>query len=153
MNPDYLRRARGGAYLPSSLKEVPELRQDLYFKRKQGQQYGIADYLKKGIVWQVGNVLSDSPGIDFQVILLRNSLLTYYSEQVKASAFQNVIKSLAQDGFLVIGAHEKIPVGAGGLLTSRGHPCVFQKKTLQGFNPSPFTPGFTAEGINTRGLT
>lgn len=128
MNPDYLRRARAGIYPPSSLKEVPERWQGLYFKRKRGQRYGVADYLKKGIVWQVGNVLSDSPGIDFQVILLRNSLLTYYSEGIKAAAFQNVINSLARDGFLIIGAHEKIPVAARGLLTSRGHPCVFQKE-------------------------
>jgi len=128
MNPDYLRMARAGIYPPSSLKEVPERWQDLYFKRKQGQGYSVVDHLKKGIVWQVGNALSDAPGMDFQVIFLRNSLLTYYLEAIKAPAFQNVITSLAQNGFLIIGAHEKIPVAARGLLTSRGHPCVFQKK-------------------------
>jgi chemotaxis methyl-accepting protein methylase len=128
MNPDYLKRARAGTYPRSSLKEVPERWQDLYFKRKEGQRYGVVDYMKKGIVWQVGNVLSDSPGMDFQVIFLRNSLLTYYLEEIKAPAFQNVINSLAQDGFLIIGAHEKIPVAARGLLTSLGHPCVFQKE-------------------------
>jgi chemotaxis protein methyltransferase CheR len=149
MNPAYLRRARAGIYPPSSLKEVPERWQDLYFKRKRRQRYGVAGHLKKGIVWQVGNVLSDAPGIDFQVILLRNSLLTYYLEEIKAPAFQNVINRLAQNGFLIIGAHEKIPVGARGLLTSRGHPCVFQKEA-QPPHPSPHP---SQQSINIRGLT
>jgi len=128
MNPDYLRRARAGVYPPSSLREVPGPWKDLYFIREKGQQYGVATYLKKGIVWQVGNVLAASAGLDFQIIFLRNSLLTYYLEATKTPAFQNVLNSLAQDGFLIIGAHETIPAAARGLLSSRGHPSVFQKE-------------------------
>lgn len=130
MNPDYLRRARAGIYPSSSLREVPGPWKDLYFRRETGQQYSVAAYVKKGIVWQVGNVLAQTPGLDFQVIFLRNSLLTYYLEATKTPAFHNVLNSLAQDGFLIIGTHETIPAAARGLLTARRHPCVFQKNTL-----------------------
>ena len=59
--------------------------------------------------------------------LLRNSLLTYYEDELKAPAFQKVVHSLTQGGFLAIGAHEKIPPGVRGLLPFGRHPCIFQK--------------------------
>jgi chemotaxis protein methyltransferase CheR len=129
VNRDYLKRAQAGTYPSSSLKEVPEKWRDRYFKKtKRGQGYQVAEHLKEGIIWKEENLLSGPPETGFQVIFLRNSLLTYYGEVVKVPAFQAIVHGLAKGGFLIIGAHEKMPPQAEGLLTPRGDPLLFQKK-------------------------
>jgi chemotaxis protein methyltransferase CheR len=129
MNPVYLNKARAGIYPPSSLKEVPEALRALYFRSGlKRKSYRVAEPLKKGIMWQNHNLLFDSPGNKFRLVFLRNSLLTYYEDKVKALAFQKVVDALAEGGFLIIGAHEKIPPGVGRLLPFGRHPCIFQKK-------------------------
>ena len=128
VNPDYLRKAQAGTYPQSSLREVPEALRNLHFKTgTKSQPYAIAEFVKNGIIWQLHNLLSDPPDTGFQLIFLRNSLLTYYVEEVKVHAFQKVLNALAREGLLIIGAHERIPTGAGGLLVPCGHPHIFQK--------------------------
>jgi len=129
MNPVYLDKARAGVYQRSSLKEVPGRLLTRYFvPEAKGRGYEVSELLKQGIVWLNQNLLSDPPGTEFQVIFLRNSLLTYYEEKLKSSAFQMVLNSQAPRGFLIIGAHEKIPLAVKGLLPFGHHPCVFQKE-------------------------
>jgi chemotaxis methyl-accepting protein methylase len=129
MNPVYLNRARGGIYPSSSLKEIPERFRALYFKPGlEEQTYAVAEHLKKGIKWREHNLLLDPPVTNFQVVFLRNSLLTYYADELKAPAFQKALDSLTQGGFLIIGSHEKIPSRVRGLLPLDYHPCIFQKK-------------------------
>jgi chemotaxis protein methyltransferase CheR len=132
MNPVYLDKARAGTYSRSSVKEVPEQLLARYFMPGPRQRsYTINDSLKKGIVWQVHNLLVDPPRSGFQVVFLRNSILTYYQDELKVPAFENVVDSLDQDGFLVIGTHEKIPSEVQGLLPSPLHPCIFRNSSPQ----------------------
>jgi len=134
LNPDYLGRAQAGIYPRSSLKEVPEALMPVFFRPVQKRQsYAIAEAMKKGIVWGVHNLLSDPPLGPFQLIFLRNSLLTYYKQTLREPAFQKVVDSLAQGGFLIIGAHEKIPSGVRGLFTFGSHPWIFQKDAEETF--------------------
>jgi len=129
MNPIYLEKARAGVYARSSLKEVPEAIRDVYFKTmKKGKRYAVSQYLKERVIWQLHNLLSDPPGAGFQLIFLRNNLLTYYEEALKAPAFQKVVNALDQGGYLVIGTHEKIPPGVQGLLSLSRHPYVLRKR-------------------------
>ena len=129
MNPVYLDKARAGIYPSSSLREIPEGFRALYFKpgRKE-RTYAVAVCLKKGIKWREYNLLLDPPVTNFHVVFLRNSLLTYYDDELKEPAFKKLLDGLARGGFLVIGSHEKIPSGVRGLLPFGYHPCIFQKK-------------------------
>ena len=128
INPVYLDKAQAGVYPPSSLKEVPEALRAIHFEpHAKVQFYGVCDTLKKGISWRVHNLLFDPPAGDFQLVFLRNSLLTYYQDELKAPVFQKVVESLDQSGFLVVGAGEKIPSGVPGLLSFGHHPYIFQK--------------------------
>lgn len=129
MNPIYLDRAQDGIYPRSSLREVSEeVRSTCFEPRPKGRLYAVAAFLKKGILWKIHNLLSDPPGTDFQLIFLRNNLLTYYQDDLKRPAFKKVINSLAPGGFLIIGAHEKLPSGTSGLLPFNHNPTIFQKK-------------------------
>jgi chemotaxis protein methyltransferase CheR len=128
MNPTYLDKARAGVYSWSSLKEVPEEVRSTYFEpRSKGRLYKVSSSLKEDVVWKVHNLLSDPPGADFQLIFLRNNLLTYYKDELKKPAFKKVIDSLAPGGFLIIGAHEKLSPGTSELLPCSRHPLIFQK--------------------------
>ena len=128
MNPVYLRRAQAGIYPLSSLKEVPqELREIYSIPHGEKGLYRIAPSLKKGILWKVHNLLFELGEADFQIIFLRNSILTYYKDELKESAFRKVMDNLAQGGFLIIGSHEKLPIKSRDLLPFSSQPYIFKK--------------------------
>ena len=126
INPVYLDKARAGIYSWSSLKEVPEEVRSMYFEsRSKGRLYKVSPSLKEGVAWKVHDLLFDPPGTDFHLIFLRNNLLTYYQDELKRPAFRKVIESLVRGGFLIIGAHEKLPAGTWSLVPSSRHPHGF----------------------------
>jgi chemotaxis protein methyltransferase CheR len=128
INPDYLGRAQEGKYSRSSLKEVPREVRHIYFaySRRDGL-YRIAPLIKAGISWEVHDVMEKPFEGDFQIILLRNGILTYYSDELKESAFRGVAGSLAGSGYLIIGSHEKLPGKYNSLLPFEGTTYIFKK--------------------------
>jgi chemotaxis protein methyltransferase CheR len=104
MNPQYLERAKTGVYPRSSMREVPEAIRSGCFETLAGGKYALRSWVREGIEWQVHDLLSDAPGIGFDLIFLRNNLLTYYSDEVKAPALKKVVDSLAPGGFLIVGS-------------------------------------------------
>jgi chemotaxis protein methyltransferase CheR len=129
INPIYLERARSGIYPPSSLKEATKEIQFRYFKQKRGKKFfEVKTVLTKGVTWKVHHLLSDPLESDFDIIFLRNNVLTYYNEELKKKAFRKVLGSLALNGFLVIGFHETIPVEASELIGVEPYPFVFKKR-------------------------
>ena len=128
INPVHLRRAQDGIYPSSSLKEVPHSVRETYFiLEAEYDLYRIVPSLKKGVLWKVQNVLFELGEVDFQIIFLRNSLLTYYKDYFKQPAFRKVMGCLAQEGFLIIGSHEKLPVGSKDLVPFSTQPYIFKK--------------------------
>ncbi len=97
MNPDYLERARKGVYSSSSLKELPKQFRSFYFQTNSSRKrYTINPSLKEGIEWQERNLGSDPPGAYFDLIFLRNNLLTYFQEEFKKMAFGKVVNCLSE---------------------------------------------------------
>ena len=76
------------------------------------------------------DLLTDPPGSDFDVIFLRNNLLTYYQDRLKECAFRAVIESLASSGIIVIGSHERLPNGIQSLKSIAPYSYVFEFRTL-----------------------
>jgi len=109
-NPITLERARNGIYPVSSLKEVPKEIQARYFHPEEGgKNYRITESLKKGLTWREHNLLSGTLESQFQIIFMRNNLLTYYQDEIKRAAFKRVLACLSVGGFLIIGSHERLP--------------------------------------------
>jgi len=130
VNPEFLERARWGVYSVSSLKELPEELRTKYFRPANGSQVVISDSLKEGILWKVHNLLAeDPPASGFEIIFLRNNLLTYYKEDIQRAVIFKVIHGLRYGGFLIIGAHEKLPTGIHGLNPFPQHRNIFQKES------------------------
>ena len=129
MNPIYLKRARAGIYPSSSLKEVPYGLRSVYFSAQPDKKtYLIKASLKKDIFWKTDHLLDDPPWSSFDLIFLRNNVLTYYQDELRKSALKKVIDSLALDGFLIIGSHEKLPLERPDLAPLSSLPYVFRKR-------------------------
>jgi chemotaxis protein methyltransferase CheR len=128
IKPDYLSRAQKGVYSKGSLKEVPRELRDTYFiyLRKNGV-YRVAPSIKEGISWKVHDVMKEHLEGTFQIIFLRNGILTYYSDELKGCAFRKAVDSLAYGGYLIIGSHEKLPGKYRHLLPFGSTTYIFKK--------------------------
>ncbi len=128
LNPHCLRRARTGAYAPSSLKELPGELKSRYFSRRAGEnRFSVNPFLKKGIIWKHHDFLDGLPGPRFDLIFLRNSLLTYYRNDICQAVLKNAITSLTDEGILIIGTLEKLPWESEDFLLKTAFPYVFKK--------------------------
>ncbi len=129
INPDYLSKARTGIYSRSSLKGLPDWIKSIHFDACEAQEnYCTADHLKKYIVWEVHDLMRERPPAEvFQIIFLRNSLFTYYREESISSVFLNVLDSLDEGGFFIIGSHERLPFQTHTLSPFKCSSYIFQK--------------------------
>ena len=128
MHPDYIQKAKAAIYTKSSLKEIPEEIQIEYFDiKKGGNRYDLKPVFKENIVWKIQNLFSDPPGAGFDIIFLRNNLLTYYRYDSIITPFTKIMESLNSDGWLIIGSHEKIPDGLDLLSRSPSTPWAYRK--------------------------
>jgi chemotaxis protein methyltransferase CheR len=128
IHPDYIDKARAGVYAKSSMKEVPEEVRERYFDiRKSGNRFDIKAAFKKSIEWKVQDVFSDLPGSKFDIIFLRNNLLTYYKEDLKRKGLKRVLKALASGGWLIVGSHEKLPSAVSNMRRHLSIPWAYRK--------------------------
>lgn len=111
VNAEYLAQAREGVYNRGSVKELSEQLKARYFeKRKGGRRWCIRPELQTGIDWECRDFTAGKwAGGPFDIIFLRNNLLTYYKDPERNAAFKKVIETLVPGGVLIIGAHENLP--------------------------------------------
>jgi chemotaxis protein methyltransferase CheR len=131
INPRYIKRAREGVYNSSSLREVPEHIRAKYFQKLPGKKlYQVDPAIKKDITWLVRDLFRDPPLGPFQIIFLRNNILTYYKEEMKKPIIDKIINSLATGAYLVIGSHEHLPHDFDKQLEYELLSFVYRKKQL-----------------------
>jgi len=127
-HPGYIEKARAGVYSKSSLKEVPPEMRAYYFDiRKSGNRFDIKAAFKKGIDWKVQDIFSNPPGSAFDIIFLRNNLLTYYREHLKIEGLHKVMEALAPDGWLIVGSHEKLPAEVSNVQRQHSIPWAYRQ--------------------------
>lgn len=129
INADYLGKARSGVYSRSSLKGIPDGIRSIYFRTCEDREnYCAADSLKKYITWEVHDLMREQPPAQvFQIILLRNSLFTYYRRETVSPVFLNILDSLDDSGFFIIGSRERLPLKTSALSSFKGSAYIFQK--------------------------
>lgn len=126
-NPEVLERARRAVYPRSSLKNVPESLLEKAFL-PAGDGLALREAFKEGIHWHRHDFLSDPPPRrDFDLIFVRNNLLTYYETPLRTPAFLRLLDALRPRGFLVVGQNEFLPAGTVELQPCRRYPWLFQK--------------------------
>ena len=129
-NPDYLKKARAGVYHKSSLKGLPDKTRDKYFRRSDdGLHYIVDDHVRENIIWEIHDLTKQPPPLvkKFHIIFLRNNLLTYYRKENRGAAFTQIVERLHENGFLIIGSHERAPSEAHTLVRFKECPYILQK--------------------------
>ena len=129
INPEYIGKAMAGAYRRSSLKGLSDEIRSVYFHACENlETYCVAAYLKKYVAWEVHDLLKEPPPEErFQIIFLRNSLFTYYREESISTVFPNILDSLDDGGFFIIGSRERLPFQTDTLSPFKGSSYIFQK--------------------------
>ncbi|MGW8188042.1 MAG: CheR family methyltransferase [Desulfobacterales bacterium] len=129
INPTYIEMAKRGIYGNSSFKELPRGDIDRYFDQvAERQHYKVKPFLKEGIRFDHRDIAeSQPPATRFDVVFLRNNLLTYYRNPEKQKALETIVLALSPGGMLIIGSHEKLPAGFGHMKASADQPWIFSK--------------------------
>ncbi len=67
------------------------------------------------------------PENDFDLILCRNLLFSYFDEPLQRKILSQMKRKLHPDGYLVIGIHESLPKDSGGFREISEHNRIYQK--------------------------
>jgi len=112
---EMLERARQGCYPASSLKRLPEAWRTHAFLPVAGRYCLRAEY-RQGIEFVQQDVRAALPEGCFNLILCRNLVFTYFDEGTQQQILEHMLARLSTGGALVIGRHETLPSGIGGLI-------------------------------------
>ncbi|CAM3775938.1 protein-glutamate O-methyltransferase CheR [Cohnella lubricantis] len=112
-----LAKAKQGVYLERSLRDVPADFAKAYFKETDGA-FAVSDRLKLAVRFQKQNLLLDSFGEGFDLIVCRNVMI-YFTEEAKHVLYAKFAKALKPGGILFVGSTEQIfSPGQYGLATA-----------------------------------
>jgi chemotaxis methyl-accepting protein methylase len=124
----YIEKARDGVYSKSSLKEVqPEIREQYFDVIKSGNRFAVKAAFKEGIDWMIQDIFSNPPGSAFDIIFLRSNLLTYTKAHLKLEGLKNILRTLAPDGWLIVGSHEKLPAAVLNMQRHNSIPWAYRR--------------------------
>ncbi|MFF2090107.1 CheR family methyltransferase [Paenibacillus sp. NPDC058174] len=101
-----LQKAMEGIYLERSLRDVPAVMRQKYFKSDEGA-FAVADQLKQGIRFKQQNLLHDTFDESFDLIVCRNVMI-YFTEEAKHLLYHKFAKALRPGGLLFVGSTEQI---------------------------------------------
>lgn len=101
-----LSRAKLGIYPERSFHEIPNEMKRKYFSQ-EGSYYKVSDEIKRTVDFKKHNLLADSFGGPFDLIVCRNVLI-YFTEEAKDILYNKFSKALNSKGFFFVGSTEQI---------------------------------------------
>ena len=103
-----IERARLGTYTQFEVQRGLGINQMIKWFEETDEGWRAAEALRRRLRFQVHNILEPPPHPgDFDIVLCRNVLL-YLSPEKKALAFERLASSMAEDGWLMLGAGETV---------------------------------------------
>ena len=101
-------RARAGSYTQFEVQRGLAIGQTIKYFEEAGDGWRAVEQLRRPVRFQVHNVLEQPPHPGaFDIVLCRNVLL-YLSPDKRALAFERLVASMAEDGWLMLGAGETV---------------------------------------------
>lgn len=126
-----LDRACRGCFAPTSLRELPQHFVHQAFDRK-GALYCIRSRYREGVEFLHQDLRWEAPDRLFDLILCRYVAFTYFAEALQRQVLMRLIDRLAPHGYLAIGTHEQLPIGAVTLQPLSGASQIFTRETVIG---------------------
>lgn len=102
-----MEKAKKGIYNKTSVKGVPKEIVTKYFSETPEKMLKISDEIKKCVNFKQHNLLKDSYGEGYDLIVCRNVMI-YFTEEAKAEIYKKFSNALAKDGILFVGSTEQI---------------------------------------------
>ena len=121
-----LKRAECGIYSRSSLKDLPEEWIDRAFDRIESE-YRFRETLKHNVVFLQQDIREQCPPDNFDLILCRNIVFTYFSEELQSVILKKIIEKLKSGGFLIVGAHESLPCQMDSMIPYGQSRSIYRK--------------------------
>lgn len=117
-------RAKKGQYVTQNIKNLsPEL-VSKYLISSGNDSYTVNDAIKETITFEHGDILSHT--IDKIDLITCRNVLIYYDKPAQELIFKRFHKSLASDGYLVIGQDETMM----GVESSKLFSCAFARERI-----------------------
>ena len=108
VDPQLINRARLACYPSSSLRELPPRFREQAFTLMDGA-HCLKERYRKRVWFLQQDIRNTQPDATFDLILCRNLVFTYFSEDLQIEIAHAILLHLRPGGGLVIGAHEKLP--------------------------------------------
>lgn len=112
-NANMLERMKHACYAYATIKNLPVAWRDEVF-RQQGEWYCLQSPYCDGIQLVQQDVRETVPNEDFDLILCRNLVCTYYDDDLQRETMNQIQRQLRTGGALVLGIHEQLPDGIVG---------------------------------------
>jgi chemotaxis protein methyltransferase CheR len=121
-----LARARSGCFKLTSLHELPRSLIAQGFEQV-GDLYCVKSKHREGVEFISQDLRSEMPTRLFDLILCRYVAFTYFASALQCKVMARMLEQLRPNGYLVIGADEKLPDVVPGVVALNGEPRIFQK--------------------------
>jgi len=107
-----LKRASQMTYQWGSVREIPGQLRERWFTEKD-DCWVLDPSAGQNITFQQHDILNDPPPGSFNMILLRNNILTYNTESIQKKLLSDLRKCMEPKGLLFIGRKETVPEDTG----------------------------------------
>lgn len=121
-----LARARRGCFAPSSLHERSATLVERAFAQS-GSLYCVKPQHRRDMTFLRQDLRSEMPENVFDLILCRYVAFTYFTAPLQHKVVLRMLQRLVPNGYLVIGANERLP-NILGLVALSGEPAIFRKE-------------------------
>lgn len=121
-----LQRARDACYSFSSVKDLPAELRLIGFSQKQ-DRYCLKPQFKQQVQFLQHDIRDPLLANDFDLILCRNLVFTYFDIDLQEQILQSLLSVLNVNGYLVIGAHESLPLKPDCLQAVNDSKMIFRK--------------------------
>ncbi len=128
--------AKRGTYSQFEVQRGLPVAMLLRYFRRAGDLWHISDYLRAKVSFKTHNLMSDARELGtFDIIFCRNVLI-YFDVATKTRVLGSLADALADDGFLVLGAAERVGGLYDGLHSKPQQSFVFEKDRSVAASPA-----------------
>lgn len=126
-DPGMKQRAQAACYEYGSIKNLPEAWREKVFT-KQDALFCLKLEYQHDVQFIVQDVREVLPVDEFDLVLCRNLIFTYFDEPLQRKLLERIMRVLKREGALVIGVHENLPENVAGLRVWSERLRIFQNE-------------------------
>jgi len=121
-----IERAKKGFYPEGTFKDMPPEWKVQAFEKGENN-FHIQESFQQDVQFLEQDIRVDLPDGEFELILCRNLVFTYFRDDLQQEIFHRMMIKLKPGGFFIVGIHESIPEGQNILIPVG--KCIYKKRT------------------------